>query len=201
MVEELRLELGKELRVAEHSPRTESEQATQGVTPKREGDRRKAEQRTGPRRNGERRKNWRGQIEYQQWKDVGRRRLEGERRQTSQECRQTERRGEQGDRRKEVPERRTLWNRRPHRSTDFDYRINNNGDLSVRPERYGRVGTPVRLKDSVGAQGPPGSTTYSPQILLNIPRSPSEAAPSSNFFQRLIEVSRQVRERLLGAFH
>src|SRR5712691_2286080 len=115
--------MGKELRlVMGNSPGTESEQENQGVKPKREGDLRKAEQRNGPRRMGERRKNWRGQIEYEQWKDRGRRRLEGERRQALHEPRQTERRGEQGDRRKKAPERRGLLNRRPHRSTDWDYR-------------------------------------------------------------------------------
>jgi hypothetical protein len=192
--------MAEELRVVENSPRTELEQANQGVKPKREGDRRKAEQRTGPRRIGDRGKNWRGHIEYKQWKARERRRLEGERRRASHERRQSERRGEQGDRRKEAPERRALLNPQHHRVSDFDYCINNNDDRSVRPEGHGRVGTPMRCEDSVSKQGRPGST-YSPQAPLNIPGTPSEAAPSSNLFQRLIEVGRQVRERFLRSFH
>jgi hypothetical protein len=166
--------MAEELRVGEHSPRTESWQSDQVAKPKREGDLRQAEQRTGPRRRGDREKNWQGQIEYKQWKDRERRRLEGERRRPSHDRRQSERRGEQGDRRKQPAERRGLLNPRPHRSTDYDYRSNNNDDLSVRPEDHGR-GT-SRLDDSVGKQGP----------LL---------------FQRFREVGRQVRERLLGSFH
>jgi hypothetical protein len=183
----------------ENSPRTESEQANQGVKHKREGDLRKAEQRTEPRRIGDRGKNWRGQIEYKQWKDRERRRLEGERRRASHERRQSERRGEQGDRRKEAPERRALYNPQHRRFSDCDYRIHNNEDLSVRPEGHGR-GTPMRCDDSVSKQGPPGST-YSPQAPVIIPGTPSEAAPSSNLFQRIIGVGRQVRERFLRSFH
>src|SRR3984893_11394795 len=118
--EELRLVIGKELPLVEDSLRSESEQANQNARPKREGDLRKGEQRTGPRRIGDRRNNWRGQIEYEQWKDKGRRRLESERRRASKELRQSERRGEQGDRRKEAPERRALLNPPHRRSTDFD---------------------------------------------------------------------------------
>ena len=170
------------------------------MKPRREGDLRRAEQRTGPRRIGDRRNNWRGQIEYEQWKDTGRRRLEGERRHALQDIRQTERRGNQGDRRKKAPERRGLLNARPHRSTDWDYRIKDNGDLSVRPEGDGRVGTSlIRPEDSVGKEGPTGSTTYSPKVPLDIPRHPSEAAPSSNLLQGLIEAGKQARERLFGS--
>ena len=192
--------MAEELRVVESSPRTESEQANQGVKPKREGDLRKAEQRVGPRRIGDRGKNWRGQIEYKQWKDRERRRLEGERRRASHERRQSERRGKLGDRRKEAPERRALFNPPHRRFSDFDYRTNKNDDLPVRPEGHSRVGTPMRCEDSVSKQGPPGST-YSPQVALNIPGTPSEAAPSSNVFRRLLEVGRQVRERWLRSFH
>jgi hypothetical protein len=202
MADELRLGMGKRLPWVEHSLRTESEQANQRVQPKREGDLRKAEQRTGPRRIGDRRNNWRGQIEHEQWKDKGRRRLENERRLASKELRQTERRGEQGDRRKEAPERRALFNPRHHRSTDCDYRIHNNEDRSVRPEGDGRVGASIRLDDSFGKQGPPGSTTYSPQVPLNIPRTPSEAAPSSsNFIQSFIQAGERLWERLFGSSH
>ena len=201
MKDELRLVMGKELPLVEDSLRSESEQANQKVRPKREGDLRKGEQRTGPRRIGDRRNNWRGQIEYTQWKDIGRRHLEGERRQAPQEVRQTERRREQGDRRKDAPERRALLNPPHHRSTDFDYRINNNDDLSVRPEGYGRVGASIRLDDSAGKQGPPGSTSYSPQVPLNIPRSPSEATPSSDFLQSFIQAGERLWERLFGSSH
>ena len=201
MKDELRLVMGKELPLVEDSLRSESEQANQNARPKREGDLRKGEQRTGPRRIGDRRNNWRGQIEYTQWKDIGRRHLEGERRQAPQEVRQTERRREQGDRRKEAPERRGLLNPQHHRFTDFDCRINNNDDLSVRPEGNGRVGASIRLEDSVGNQGSPGSTTYSPQVPLNIPRTPSEAAPSGDFLQSFIQAGERLWERLFGSSH
>src|ERR1700680_3411727 len=111
--------MAEERRGPENAPRTGSEQANQGGRSKREGDLRKAEQRTGPRRQGDRGNNCRGQIEYKQWKDRERRRLEGERRRASHKRRQGERRGEQGDRRQEAPERRGLFNPRPHLSPEF----------------------------------------------------------------------------------
>jgi hypothetical protein len=193
--------MAEERRGPENSPRTGSAQANQGGRSKREGDLRKAEQRTGPRRRGDQGNNCRGQIEYKQWKDRERRRLEGERRRAAHERRQGGRRGEQGDRRKEAPERRGLLNPRPHRSTDFDYRINNNDDRSVRPEGRGRVETSTRLEHTVGKQGPPGPTTDWSQASLQIPGIPSEAAPSSNLVQRFIEVGTKLWERLLRAFH
>jgi hypothetical protein len=186
MAEELRLGMERELPLAKHSPRTESEQANQRVTPKREGDLRKAEQRTGPRRRGDRRHDWRGQIEYEVWTDKGRRRFEGERRRAAKELRQTERRGEQGDRRKEAPERRALFNPRHRRSTDFDYGIHRNQDLSVRPEDDGRVGASMRFEDS-----------SSPDI----PRTPDEAAPSNHFVQSVRQAGERLWERLFGSSH
>ena len=201
MAEELRLGMGDELLLVEHSLRSESEHANQRVQLKREGDLRKAEQRTRPRRIGDRRNNWRGQIEYEQWKDKGRRRLENERRRASKELRQTERRGAQGDRRKEAPERRALFNPRHRRSTDFDYRIHNNADRTVRPEDDGHVGASIRLDDSFGKQGPPGSTTYSPHVPLGIPRTPSDVAPSSNFIQSFIQAGERLWERVFGSSH
>jgi hypothetical protein len=198
MAHELRLGMGKELTLVEHSLRTESEPANRREKPKREGDLRKAEQRTGPRRIGDRRNNWRGQIEFEQWKDKGRRRSENERRSAAEELRQTERRGAQGDRRKEPPERRALFNPKHHRSTDFDYRIHNNEDRSKRPEVDG-VG--VEYEDSFGKQGPPGSTTYSPPVPLNIPTAPSEPVTSDNFIQSLIQAGERLWERLFGSSH
>jgi hypothetical protein len=192
--------MAEELRGPEDPPRTESE-PNHGGRSKREGDLRKAEQRTGPRRLGDRSKNCGGQIEYRQWKDRERRRLEGERRRVSHERRRGERRGEQGDRRKEVPERRGLLNPRPHRSTDLDYRINNNADQPWRPDGSGRVETSTRLEDTAGQQGLSGPpTTYSTQasLQMQMPGIPSEAAPSSPV-QRFIEVGRRLRERLLRA--
>jgi hypothetical protein len=94
-----------------------------------------------------------------------------------------------------------LFNPRHHRSTDFDYRINRNEDLSVRPEDDGRVGPSIRLDDSFGKQGPPGSTTYRPQVRLNIPRTPSEATPSSNFLQTFIHAGERLWARLFGSSH
>ena len=193
--------MSEERRGPENSPGTGSEQANRGDRSKREGDLRKAERRTGPRRRGDRGNNWGGQIEYKQWKDRERRRLEGERRRASHERRQGERRGEQGDRRKEAPERRAVLNPRPHRSTDCDYRINNNDDRSVRPEGRGRAETSTRREHTVGKQGPAGPTTYSLQASLDIRGNPGEAAPGSNVVQRFIEVGTKLRERLLRAFH
>jgi hypothetical protein len=92
-------------------------------------------------------------------------------------------------------------NPRPHRSTDFDYRINNNDDRSVRPEDRGRVETSTRLEHTVGKQGPPGPTTYSLPASRQITGNPSEAAPGSNLVQRFIEVGSKLWERLLRAFH
>ena len=185
--------------MAEHSPRMESEQATEGVTPNREGNRRKAEQRTGPRRIGDRGRNWRGRIEYKQWKDRERWRLEGDRRRASKDRRQAERRGEQGDRRKGTPDRRALLNPRPHRSTDCDHRLHND-DLSVRSEGHDRSATLASLEDSVDEQGSHGSTMYSPGACLNAQASQSQAAPSGNLFQRLREVSERMRDRFLRLF-
>ena len=187
--------------MAEHSLETESEEANQGMTPKPEGDRRKADQRIEPRRIGDRGGNWRSRIEYRHWKARERRRLEGERRRASKERRQVERRGAQGDRRKGPPDRRALLNPRPRRSTDIDHRVNNNDDLSVRPGCHRLVATLVGLEDSVAGQEPPGSAAYSTQPSANAPGSPSEAAPSGHFFPRLTKVSRQVRERFLRLLH
>jgi hypothetical protein len=199
MAHELRLGIGKELPLVEHSLRTESEQANRREKPKREGDLRKAEQRTGPRRMGDRRNNWRGQIEFEQWKDKGRRRSENERRSAATELRQTERRGAQGDRRKEPPERRALFNPKHHRSTDFDYRIYNNEDRSKRPEVDGCAG--VKSEDSFGKQGLLGSPTYSPQVPLKIPKAPSEPVTSDNFIQSLRQAGERLWERWFGSSH
>jgi hypothetical protein len=193
--------MSEECRGPENSPGTGSEQANRGDRSKREGDLRKAERRTGPRRRGDRGNNWGGQIEYRQWKDRERRRLEGERRRASHERRQGERRGEQGDRRKEAPERRAWLNPRPHRSTDLDYRINNNDDRSVRAEGRGCVETSTRLERTVGEQRPPGPTTYTLQAPPHMTGNPSEAAPGSNSVQGFIEVGTKLWERLLRAFH
>jgi hypothetical protein len=191
MAHELRLGMGKELPLVEHSLNTESEQANRREKPKREGDLRKAEQRTGPRRIGDRRNNWRGQIEFEQWKDKGRRRSENERRSASKELRQTERRGAQGDRRKEPPERRALFNPKHHRSTDFDYRIHNNEDRSKRPEVDGCVG--VKREDSCGKQ--------EPRVPLNMAKAPSEPVTSDNVIQSLIQAGERLWERLFGSSH
>ena len=198
MAHELRLGIGKELPLVDHSLGTESEQANRDK-PKREGDLRKAEQRTGPRRIGDRRNDWRGQIEFEQWKDKGRRRPENERRSASKELRQTERRGPLGDRRKQPPERRALFNPQHHRSTDFDYRIHNNEDLSKRLEVDGGVG--VKFGDSFGKPGPPGSTTYSPRVPLNIPKAHSEPVTSDNVIQSFIRAGERLWERLFGSSH
>jgi hypothetical protein len=199
MAHELRLGIGKELPLVEHSLRTESEQANRREKPKREGDLRKAEQRTGPRRIGDRRNNWRGQIEFEQWNDKGRRRSENERRSSSKELRQTERRGPQGDRRKEPPERRALFNPKHRRSTDLDYRIHNNEDRSKRSEVDGGVG--AKFEDSFGKHGSPGSTTYSPRVPLNMPTAPSEPVRSDDFIHSVIQTGQRLWERLFGSSH
>jgi hypothetical protein len=199
MAHELRLGIGKELPLVEHLLSSESEQANRREKPKREGDLRKAEQRTRPRRIGDRRNNWRGQIEFEQWQDKGRRRSENERRSASKELRQTERRGAQGDRRKEPPERRAVFNPKHRRSTDFDYRIHNNEDRSKRAEVDGYIG--VKREESIGKQGLPGSTTYSPRVPMNIPKAPSEPVTSDNFIQSFIQAGERLWERLFGSSH